>query len=70
MKIQMEPTEHIVKIDGVECRAWNAVTERGSQLIVFVHSIATPDGAPADPADQRDLDEQFNERHPTEIVLL
>lgn len=40
MKIQMEPTEHVVTVDGVECRIWNAVTENNTQCFVFVHRIA------------------------------
>lgn len=69
MKIQMEPTEHIVKVDGVECRIWNAVTEKGSQLCVFVHSIGALHGE-IDPADQKELNEQFEERHPIDMVKL
>ena len=68
MKIQMEPTEYIVKIDGVECRLWNGVTEKGSQLCVFMHSIGTLHGE-AHPADQKELDEQFEERHPLDVIV-
>ena len=39
MKIQMEPTENVVSIDGVECRIWNAVTDSNVQCFVFVHRI-------------------------------
>ena len=69
MKIQMEPTENIVKIDGVECRLWNAVTEKGSRLCVLVHSIAALNGE-VDPADQKELDDQFEERYPLEITKI
>jgi hypothetical protein len=40
MKIQMESTEHVITVDGVECRVWNAVTENNTQCFVFVHRIA------------------------------
>ena len=40
MKILMESTEHVVTVDGVECRVWNAVTENNTQCFVFVHRIA------------------------------
>jgi hypothetical protein len=42
MKIQMEPTSYIVDVDGVECRLWNAITEKGTQCFIFVHRIALP----------------------------
>jgi hypothetical protein len=40
MKLLMESTDHIVSLDGVECRVWNAVTETNIQCFVFVHLIA------------------------------
>ena len=40
MKILIESTEHVVIVDGVECRVWNAVTENDTQCFVFVHRIA------------------------------
>lgn len=40
MKIPMESTPHIVTVDGVECRVWNAVTENEVQCLVFVRRIA------------------------------
>jgi len=40
MKILMESTDHMVVVDGVECRAWNAITENQTQCFVFVHRIA------------------------------
>lgn len=40
MKIQMESTETILTLDGVECRLWNAVTDDGIPCLVFVHRIA------------------------------
>lgn len=41
MKILMEPTPHILIVDGVECRVWNGVTEDHNQVFVMVHRIAT-----------------------------
>ena len=40
MKILMESTKHVITVDGVECRVWNAVTENDTQCFVFVHRIA------------------------------
>jgi hypothetical protein len=37
----MEPTEILAKIDGVECRVWNGITEDDEHVIVFVHRIAS-----------------------------
>ena len=39
MRIQIEPTDYFVSLDGVECRAWNGVTEGGVAVIVFVHRL-------------------------------
>jgi hypothetical protein len=41
MKLQIEPTEILTTIDGVECRVWNGVTEDDKQVFVFIHRIAT-----------------------------
>jgi hypothetical protein len=41
MRIQMEPSDHIVSVDGVLCRVWNGVTEDDRQVFVFVHRIAS-----------------------------
>lgn len=59
MTIQMVPTEHIVTLDGVECRLWNAVTERGSHCFVFVHRIAIPDSEETHPEDNNEFMELF-----------
>lgn len=67
MIIQMEPTTHIVMVDGVECRLWNAITERGSQCFVFVHSVALPQNGEAHADDQREFEEMFEERKPRVI---
>lgn len=48
MRIQMEPSGPVVKLDGVECRVWNGVTEAGVQCFVFVHRIAVRDGVDAE----------------------
>jgi hypothetical protein len=43
VRIQIEPTEILAKLDGVECRVWNGITEDDKQVIVFVHRIASKD---------------------------
>lgn len=62
MKILMESTEHVVTVDGVECRVWNAVTEKNhTQCFVFVHRIAVRNDADA---------KEFEELQiaPTEVI--
>jgi len=62
MKIQMEPTEHILAMDGVECRVWNGVTENDIQCFVFVHRIAV--------RNDQDATELFGRSIPVEIIEL
>ena len=59
MIIQMEPTEHIVIVDDIECRLWNALTEKGTQCFVFVHRIALPYDGTSHPDDLKEFDELF-----------
>lgn len=40
MKIQIEATENIVNIAGIECRLWKGTTENGTPCKVFVHRVA------------------------------
>ena len=63
MKILMESTEMIVKLGGVECRIWNAVTEDGTQCYVFVRRIAV-----REPHDKEAFSILFD--RPEEEVLL
>lgn len=42
IRIQAEPSQIIVNLDGVECRVWNAITETGEQIFLFVHRVASP----------------------------
>ena len=65
MKILMEPTEHIVTVDGVECRVWNAVTEQDTQCFVLVHRIAVKDGD-----DAREFETELQGRSPHVIMPL
>lgn len=64
MKIWMEPTKHIMDVDGVEYRLWNGVTERDTQVFIFVHSIALRTDQPNHPDDEREVNELFRERWP------
>jgi hypothetical protein len=56
MKILMEPTDHVVTVDGVECRVWNGVTEKDTQCFVFVHRIAVRNSD-----DQQEFDDLFEQ---------
>lgn len=40
MKITITSTPDIVTVDGVDCRVWQGVTERGTPCVVFVHRVA------------------------------
>ena len=46
MRLQIEPTEIVTILDGVECRVWSGVTEGGAQVFVFVHRVAVRSGEP------------------------
>ena len=39
MRIQIEPTKHILDVDGVRCRLWQGVTETGVSCVICVHRI-------------------------------
>lgn len=39
MRIQIEPTDKIVTLDGIQCRLWNGVTEDGTHVFLLVHRI-------------------------------
>jgi len=41
VKVQAEHSEIIVELDGIPCRVWNAVTEDGEQVYLFVHRVAS-----------------------------
>lgn len=42
MRIQAEPSEILLTVNGVPCRVWNAVTESGEQIFLFVWKVAVP----------------------------
>ena len=64
MKILMESTPHIVTVDGVDCRIWNAVTETDIQCFVFVHRVAV-----RDPHDQKELSDLLEVPYPDVMVI-
>lgn len=43
MRLQIEPTEKIIKVNGTECRAWIGISEKGAHCFVFVASVAVLD---------------------------
>lgn len=45
MRVQAEPTDMLIIVDGVPCRVWNAVTEDNRQCVLFVHRILFPDSS-------------------------
>lgn len=64
MKILMESTSHIVTVDGVECRIWNAVTESDIQCFVFVHRVAVRNSV-----DQKELSDLLGVPEPDVMVI-
>jgi len=40
MRLQIEPSEMIVDLNGVQVRVWNGISEQGIQVFVFVHRLA------------------------------
>lgn len=64
MKIQIEATEHITKIQGVPVRLWRGVTESGSECHVFVHRIAVPEGQ-----DSSEFEAELREKLPPGQVI-
>ena len=56
MQLQIEATEHIVEIEGVQCRLWEGTTVNGVPCKVFIHRIAV-----ANDDDQSQFDEELRE---------
>lgn len=52
MKIQIEATDKIVTLDGVECRVWEGTTESGIPCKVFVHRLAVREDHDAEQFDR------------------
>jgi hypothetical protein len=44
MKMTIESTTRIVNADGIDCRVWEGVSERGVRVQVLVPRIAAQDG--------------------------
>ena len=40
MKVIAESTPHILTLDGVDCRVWDAVTDDGRPCLLLVHRLA------------------------------
>jgi len=40
MKIEIESTDKVTEIDGVQVRLWNGTTDQGVKCLVFVHRLA------------------------------
>ena len=44
MKITIESTTKIVTADGIQCRVWEGVSERGVPVVALVPRIAVKNG--------------------------
>jgi hypothetical protein len=47
MKITIESTDTITILDGVHCRVWRGITERGAECELAIPSIRVPAGSDA-----------------------
>ena len=70
MRIAIEATDQITKIDGVPVRLWEGTTEQGTPCKVFVHRIAVRDDHDSSQFDA-ELQEQLppGRAVPLEMVL-
>jgi hypothetical protein len=41
MRVQAAPTDIFVSVEGSRCRVWNATTEQGEQIFLFVKGVAS-----------------------------
>ena len=48
MRVQAEPSDVLMRVDGTLCRVWNGVTETGEQVFLFVVRTALPMSAASD----------------------
>lgn len=65
MKITIESTARIVRANGVDCRVWEGVTERGVKVQALIPRIA----ALAD-QDLTQLEEELQEHKPPSAEVL
>lgn len=59
MKLEIEATDKITRLDGVECRLWRGKTEKGTKCLVFIHRIT-----PEINEDKAEFASELNERLP------
>jgi len=44
MKLSIMPTRDLVHCNGVLCRVWTGVTEKGTPVLAYVASVQVSDG--------------------------
>lgn len=54
--LQIESTQTIAHIEGVKCRLWKGLTQKGDPVAVYVHIIMAPEALQAE--FQAELEEQ------------
>lgn len=59
MRLLIEATDQITRVDGVEARMWEGVTDRGTRCKVFVHRIAVHESE-----DSAEFDRELREQLP------
>jgi hypothetical protein len=64
MKITIEATDQITRVDNVTCRVWNGITERGTKCLLFVHLLRVPAEV-----DQEEFQHELNEQLPPGRVI-
>ena len=40
MKLTLESSNELVKMDGVPCRVWTGKTDKGIEVFAFIHRVA------------------------------
>lgn len=64
MKAAIEATDVMTTVDGVECRVWKGVTERGIPFVAFINRVAVEE-----PNDTSEFEAFVARREPRELRM-
>lgn len=64
MRMTIKSTSRIVRLDGVECRAWQGITDRAVRVTLYVARVEVDDSQ-----DCSELDDELVETKPPHLVL-
>lgn len=48
MRITIDSTPEVTRLDGVPCRVWKGVTAAGTECVVFVHRVCAAEDSEFD----------------------